>query len=415
MTRQWLIEPRETLFFRGGQPFNAGETGYIRSEFPPSPQVMQGFVRSNILAAHGISWPAYNEHKCDVCGVDIEDCRVGRLVGRSGTLETRLNLSGPFLLRKAAGSNQWTRYYPVPRDLVRNTEGDWSRLAPGPEPVQTDLGWLRLPLTPEPGVKVAGDWWMPEEALHAHLLGEDRPISDESMLRPPAESGLEGEGEWEHDSNGIIPVAYYQPKFGIQVDRRTDTVAQHMLYTAEHLRLNPHHDIALGVQIGNPPAGLLDPGSEFASTLGGERRQVRVAVMEANSPELPGLASKIEETGAEVRRFRLVLLQPAVFDSGWLPDEFREEVSAGGTLTWHGELNGLSCTLVTACVGRPLRVGGWDIANHHPRPMRSVVPQGSVYFFETEAHGEEVVSALHGRHIGQFTGIGYGTIMTGRW
>ena len=55
----------DTGFFRGGQPFHAGEGGYsqLTSHFPPPMSTLQGAIRTALAAAHGWqpgqndSWP----------------------------------------------------------------------------------------------------------------------------------------------------------------------------------------------------------------------------------------------------------------------------------------------------------------------------------------------------------------------
>src|SRR2546421_12921086 len=43
-----FLEPTETLLFRTGRPFNAGESSYADTIFPPTPETLQGAVRAAI-------------------------------------------------------------------------------------------------------------------------------------------------------------------------------------------------------------------------------------------------------------------------------------------------------------------------------------------------------------------------------
>jgi CRISPR-associated protein Cmr3 len=67
------------------------------------------------------------------------------------------------------------------------------------------------------------------------------------------------------------------------------------------------------------------------------------------------------------------------------------------------------------CTGRPVRIGGWDIALRRPKPRLAYMPVGTVYYFTTRHSGAEVVEALHDRKIGFDTKIGFGHIVVGRW
>ncbi len=46
-----FIEPTEPLLFRSGRPFDAGESNFAESIFPPTPETMQGAIRA-MIAAH---------------------------------------------------------------------------------------------------------------------------------------------------------------------------------------------------------------------------------------------------------------------------------------------------------------------------------------------------------------------------
>ena len=74
-------------------------------------------------------------------------------------------------------------------------------------------------------------------------------------------------------------------------------------------------------------------------------------------------------------QFKLVLTTPAFFKNGWLPSWIDEK-------TLQGELKGIKLKLLVAAVGKPQYIGGWDMKNNRPKPMRKAVPAGSVYYFE---------------------------------
>ena len=43
-----FIEPVESLLFRTGRPFDAGQDSFAESLFPPTPETLQGAVRATI-------------------------------------------------------------------------------------------------------------------------------------------------------------------------------------------------------------------------------------------------------------------------------------------------------------------------------------------------------------------------------
>jgi CRISPR-associated protein Cmr3 len=45
-----FIEPTEPLLFRTGRSFDAGESNFAESIFPPTPETLQGAIRAMIAA-----------------------------------------------------------------------------------------------------------------------------------------------------------------------------------------------------------------------------------------------------------------------------------------------------------------------------------------------------------------------------
>ncbi len=70
---------------------------------------------------------------------------------------------------------------------------------------------------------------------------------------------------------------------------------------------------------------------------------------------------------AESEGFLLALLTPALAPA------------APGQVTVEG------LAPVAAALGKPLYASGWDVRKNRPRPLRALVPAGSVYFFEWPA------------------------------
>jgi CRISPR-associated protein Cmr3 len=90
-------------------------------------------------------------------------------------------------------------------------------------------------------------------------------------------------------------------------------------------------------------------------------------------------------------------------------------VERDGITVWEGVLREVVVTLIAACVGKPVKIGGWDLANGQPRDLTPFVPAGSVYFCEARAEDREKVSALHGTQIGRQVEYGFGHILVGAW
>lgn len=71
--------------------------------------------------------------------------------------------------------------------------------------------------------------------------------------------------------------------------------------------------------------------------------------------------------------------------------------------------------IVSACVGRPLRLGGWDSLEQRPLPLAPFLPAGSTWFCVVETQAIEGVLNLHGAKIGARQAYGFGQIALGTW
>ncbi|NLG86287.1 MAG: type III-B CRISPR module-associated protein Cmr3 [Firmicutes bacterium] len=390
----------ESYFFRGGQPFNAGEYGYLPSIFPPNCQVMQGAIRTALLKGHGVNFKDYNDNNyCAVCGGNIDVCPVLKAVGSSGSYhDIGMDLKGPCVVHQCENSIQ--RLYPAPLDLVRleseSSAEKYFRLKPSSEPLVTDRGPIYLPVG-ESRYKSLEDAWITEDGLLSYLKGEEIQAKDIYWSK----------GDLRQDSNVFLT---REKRIGIARDCVKRSAKEHMLYATEHVRFISRY--GLGVRVENLP----DVTLPSTIKLGGEGRISSLQTYETMPISQAGINDAIKRGPGifSERGFKLTLLTPARFSSGWLPDGFKS-IEVQGAIVWQGKLEDIDCTLVTACMDRPLYIGGWDIANRRPKPRQAYVPAGSTYYFTTAEKIEEVIAAMHDKKIGLETKIGCGHVVVGRW
>lgn len=374
----WLeLTPNDVLFFRGPEPFNAGESGYVPSQFPPTPRTLQGALRTALLEANGVSIEEYVNGR--VSGPVVE------ALGRADE-EIRLDLRGPYL------TIDGKLCVPAPLDLVEK-DSKLASLAPSQTPTTTDLGPVMLPESPDEASRVEGKW-VPLEDLERLLAGEE--VSAQKLFSP-----LQTPAEGSTNSAGIFP----EPKVGLARNPDTQTAREGMLYTISTLRAGDTTGFAVRID-GLPQETPLPELVKW----GGEGRFAWSRWMETpvTGTHRKAVATRIDDTG----KFRLVFLQPALFGEGWLPEGF-ERAESEGALVWRGELGGVECTLVSASLDKPRHIGGWDMKKKRSHPLRPHVPAGSVYFFETQASGQEVVETLDDGKIGEHTNMGFGHVLTG--
>lgn len=384
----WIMEQYDSWFFRGGEPFIAGEGGFKVSVFPPSPFVMQGAIRTALIKAHGADFDAFAKGQCSVCDTAIDNCEALGVVGKpDDTDSVGLDLRGPYVIYKQNG--RYEKLYPVPGDLLKKSDG-LVRLEPRDEPVLTESGLILIPYTSEEGVKEINEAWLTEAGFKQYLLGEIPSLSEVFYL-----------SREDKPKEGILQ---YEPRVKIEMDQ-TGVAKESMLDATMHVRLN--NGFALGVSV----HGLETDINETVLMLGGERRIAQLSFVEEREPDVDELAEAIDKD----KGFRLIFLQPAYFsESGWLPNGFTP-IEQGGITLWKGSLAGIECTLASACIGKPEKIGGYNVASGQVKPMVNLVPKGTVYFCKTDERGKDVLEKLHNTKIGGYTNIGFGHTVIGRW
>jgi CRISPR-associated protein Cmr3 len=365
-----VLLPLDTLFFRGGQPYNQDDPGQVEaaSLFPPHRPTVVGAVRA--AASRAMGWP---DHAWDTATLgDGVDWQAGdEALGP-------LRFSGPYVLRDGEP------LYPAPLNLVAAMEEGSTNLitylAPSGKPLHADIGAARFPGPIKAGqtFKTLDGFWLGARAMALALNGGE--LSADQAV---------------HGSH----LSQAEPRIGIQRDTASRTTAERALYAAAHVRLA--QDVALAVEVeGLPDVSL---GGSLAP-LGGEGRSVWIEQRDKKIelPQAPDLAP--DKDG--VLRYTVVLVTPADLGDKWPgPDDSL----AGST----GEA--LPGRIVSACTGRAVMAGGWDGAARAPLPLRPLVSVGSVWFLEARAEDAQAARSWHGRAVGRSTGWGFGRVLIGRW
>ena len=366
------FDPLDTLFFRNGTPFAAGSAPQdgVGSLFPPHPGSVAGAVRAALALCNGWSGRGpWSQEIREVLGDGPEDLGV-------------LSIDGPFVLRDDQP------LFPAPRHLLGSiASDDWTPqvlLHPGPE-VVCDLGGVRLPVAPRTCDEIetlkAGDrWWLTRTGMEAVLCGEC----------PSATTDVVPSSKLWSD----------EPRIGLKRDRTTRTAQEGMLYSTRHVRLT--RGVSLGAQIAGVPEDWTLPFGRLVP-LGGESRLAECQKWHIDSY----LDVPLAEIAAN-RRMTVVALSPLDLDE----DVYlgRQPIVALG-----------GARVVSACLSRPHRIGGWDSLARRPLPLRSVLPPGSVLFCEGAEPGSfrgvtEAVEANNGvLKIGARQQSGFGLVALGIW
>ena len=147
--------------------------------------------------------------------------------------------------------------------------------------------------------------------------------------------------------------------------------------------------------------------------LGGERRLVHWQRNDA--AELWTYPEAVKTALESATQIRMVLATPAIFDHGWRPDWLDAKTLTGKPID-----DGPTLRLVGVSNIRWKAVSGWSLAPPRgPKPIRRMVPAGSVYFFE-KCGGDGCTLATNGwlRPVSdapQDRNDGFGLAVWGTW
>lgn len=331
------FEPVDTWFFRDGTPYTAGAAPQdgVGSLFPPHPTTTAGALRVAFALRNG--WSGYGRWPQ----------RLNEVLGSGPNNLGTFAVDGPFLLRSGEP------LFPMPRHLLGSKEaGQWTPrflLRPGSE-VVCDLGdAVRLPATPQTDeeiekLKTGEGFWLSrsgmERILEGALPGGDAIVSRENL--------------WSEEF-----------RIGLQRDGDTRSAIKGMLYSTRHVRLR--RDVSLGLRVTGIPEGWTRPYGRMVP-LGGENRLAGCCEWNG-AAAFDSIFKSPLQTIMESGRAAVIALSPL---------DIEPEVYFGQKpLTALG-----GARIVSACLDRPQRIGGWDSLACVPLPLRSVLPPGSVLFCE---------------------------------
>jgi CRISPR-associated protein Cmr3 len=360
-----FIQPCEVLLFRTAHPFHAGENHYADTLFPPTPETLQGAIRTTIASY-------WNTDK-----TLAEVFQEPELVALIGNQEHygRFSITDITVgrrLKDAPPSSPVERLFPMPAHFLAEENGarQLIRLLPRPhEPtISSNLPAPLQLLYPDTTVQSKLEplrGWLTEKSLQKALHGQEEIARSESI-----------------DATTIY---VYELRQGIGIHKQSKTTAEGQFYQARMLRMNHRSDdpFMYGFVV---DVRLLQTSSHHSQTgahkvpplpdeqtqhllrlpdqgwmiLGGERRAARFEVV------FP--SQNVSEQPEQRQEGNLLYLAtPAAFTRGWQPH------------TWPDGAP------IAVAMERYQPIGGWHLAPDHnggqSKTLRRCVPAGSVYFF----------------------------------
>ncbi len=379
----WQFHALDSLFFGSGKPMNAGESSWIDSQFPPTGLTLQGAVRTAVLYFTNADIEKFKE------GLACLPNNGGSLSDEIGSATSfgNLNLTGPFF------QQDQELLFPVPLDLMVNKTSK-ALLKPG-KPIHCDLGHIRLPaIANGGGFKTIDSAYLSRADMAKLLRGEKDDISFFPLFS---------------DQPKELTLADKEPKVGLARNNQSRTHQDGMLFAIAPVRLRQNVSLVLQVQGISPK---YTPQQSVMQRLGGEGKLANISVS-PNALAFPTMP-ELKAEGGKIR-FKLVFTQPALMpEQGWLPEGFAKNQKDGVDL-WSGSLNECDFEIISACIGKPLKLGGWDLAKHESKPHQAYIPAGSVYFCEAAAQFKENIQQLHNSKLGKNTEYGFGHVLVGCW
>lgn len=360
--KTFSLTPLDAWFFRDGRPYNEKEANQadVPSVFPPPARTLSGAIRAALARANG--WSGHGPWTAEL----------NRAFGSGPNELGALQFTGPFLVKDGQPLG------PLPRHLLGRTGERWEPVAflhPDEKTHPTDAGDLNLPVLGFPpgekpdGLKPAETAWATTQALSTILQGK----------RPSATGIFMPRELWAHEG-----------RVGLHRDETTLTTGEGALYSPAFVRLR--RGVSLGVGIAGVPDAL-KPDLPPLLPLGGESRLAQCGPWDGNPLPAPPPRESFKPDATGHIRFTAILLTPGGFAAPDLP----------------------GAEVVSACMGKPQFIGGWDSLKREPLPLQPFAPAGSVWFCTAATADFAAIHARHGKHLGPHAAHGFGNIVLGQW
>lgn len=343
-----FVEPNDVLMFRDGKPFSGGDDHFARGTCPPPPATIYGAFRSHILSLKWSEFDSFSESDEDKIPEHIR-----REIGtplKQGTLRL-----GQFLLaRQERGLVH--PIYPLPRDVSQKKgESQKTMFVLKPKDLKDKNVETDLPT----GLR---HMWYPAE----FALEQGSGYLSQSQMEKYLNGGTPQEFIEQKD------IFDFEDRTGIRKNRSSRNVESGGLYSVGYFRFRKGAGFALEIDGTDalPEHGII--------RLGGDHRSACFSHVSWTDMA----KEQVKKLIASNRLFKIVLISPAIFTGGWLP---------GGIdgITMEGQINGVNVRMIGACIGKPVGIGGFDIARKTPKIMKKAVPSGSVYLFELKENDIE--------------------------
>lgn len=391
------LTPRDPIIARDGRPFGVGQGNRMRGLGWPSPSVVAGAFRTALVKAHP---------NLDFTGDMPQWLMATEVAGMFPTMGSEL-------------------YLPAPSDAVAEPTED------GKAVKQVH----RVTLQPN----IGGCDFPDDLPLRPVMLSEDQAGTDFKPKPVPAWWPLSKFEEWltladtkrpsDWFSEGFLNAPIQETHDHVCLDADTGAAAEGQIFATAGLNVTylPRYgvveskllqarfaEISLSARVTTVEEAFKHVKSLDAwHPLGGERRLVHW--QQSDAARLWTCPETVKAALESATQIRMVLTTPAIFDHGWRPNWLDAKTLMGKPIS-----DGPTLRLVGVSNIRWKAVSGWSLAPPRgPKPIRRMVPAGSVYFFE-KVEGQGSALATNGwlrpvSDVPQDRNDGFGLAVWGTW
>jgi len=312
-----LLTALDTLFFRDGKPFNRGEETWANGVFPPSPSVIYGALRSLY----------YTSNPSEI-----------------GQENTNQDVTKNLVINEIKIKDENQTFYHCPYDVVHEKISVRNK----PKLLELKQGLVNTSSLLDYYLHFEKE----VESINGFLLGSN---FEEDYLQ----------GKTPKRFRNLEDFVSVEPKVGIGRDNRTQVATEGLLYRVGMVRLKN-----IMIEVDFDLAGwILEVGSTGFLKIGGEGKTCSFEVVAAsvNPIKIPKLSGDL---------FKIYFATPTILSNGkkgWLPSFLNEKLE--------GYWNGMTIKFLTAALGKPKLIGGFDMKEKRPKPMLKMIPEGAVLYF----------------------------------
>lgn len=370
--QQIAIYPRDPIVARDGRPFGRGAGNRMYSMDWPYPSVVAGSLRTMLGKEMLGRRDAFDD------GGFLEELRNIRVRGPLPWLDSRV-------------------FLPRPRNFLRSETGGIERLQP-------------MQLAPGCGVDLPGVLPLTPSMRAKPDLGH--PLWSQEMLA----QWLSG-GPFSYNRSETREYPQMEERVHVEIDAARGVAAEGDLFSTQGLDFGhksgdgPGDGLIISVTF---PDGKWQKAMQKAllvHPLGGERRLALWQPLDRPDPW--AMPSELADSLVGAKRVCMYVATPAVYAGGWRPGWLDAEQLTG---TVPG--TELVVKLWGAAVGRWQAVSGWSYELGGPKPVRRLVPAGSVYFFEVQSGDATALQELWLQSLSDETvdaNDGFGLVCWGVW